>query len=243
MTRLVERQKDRRSESQKVGTWRLLTFLPSYLLTFLFTVALLMGSPTVGLAQLPSDVQVTGLRCEYLADPLGIDVVQPRLSWKLQSQWRGQRQTGYQVLVASDRKLLGDGKADLWDSGKVASDQSIHVIYAGKPLLSRTRCYWKVRVWDKDDKPTVFSNVAAWEMGLLAPGDWQAKWISARGEGIGTPKRERSRLGTRPTLEPRAGCPRHERQGAAAGAAVSQGVHLSEAAGQCAGLHLRLGLL
>ena len=99
----------------------------------------------VGFAQLPSDVRVADLRCEYLADPLGIDVVQPRLSWKLEAQWRGQRQTAYQVLVAGEEKLLREGKADLWDSGKVASDQSIHVVYAGKPLASRTRCYWKVR--------------------------------------------------------------------------------------------------
>jgi alpha-L-rhamnosidase len=139
---------------------------------------------SVGLGQLTSDVRVADLRCEYLANPLGIDVVQPRLSWKLDSQWRGQKQTAYQVLVASDQKLLTEGKADLWDSGKVASDQSIHVVYAGKPLSSRMRCYWKVRVWDKDDKVTAFSRVGVWEMGLLAPEDWQGKWISARGEGV-----------------------------------------------------------
>ncbi len=137
------------------------------------------------LTQLPSDVRVTNLRCEYSADPLGIDVVQPRLSWKLDSPWRGQKQTAYQVLVASEEKRLVEDKADLWDSGKVASDQSIHVVYAGKPMAARTRCYWKVRVWDRDDKPTAFSETAVWEMGLLAPEDWQAKWISApRGEGV-----------------------------------------------------------
>jgi len=139
---------------------------------------------TVGLAQLASEVRVTDLRCEYLANPLGIDVVPPRLSWKLESQWRGQKQTAYQVLVAGNEKLLRDNKADLWDSGKVASDQSIHLVYAGQPLISRARCYWKVRVWDKDDKPTSFSETAVWEMGLLTPEDWKGKWIGARGEGV-----------------------------------------------------------
>ncbi|RPJ20520.1 MAG: hypothetical protein EHM35_19365, partial [Planctomycetaceae bacterium] len=137
-----------------------------------------------GLPQLVSDVQVTDLRCEYLADPLGIDTNQPRLSWKLQSPWRGQKQTAYQVLVATDGRMLRDDRADLWDTGKVTSDQSIHVVYAGRPLSSRTRCYWKVRIWDKDGKTTAFSEPAVWEMGLLTPEDWKGKWISARGEGV-----------------------------------------------------------
>ena len=80
-----------------------------------------LNLPTVGLPlpTLGSDVRVTGLRCEYLCDPLGIDVTQPRLSWKLQSQWRGQKQTAYEVLVASNKELLKDNRADLWNTGKV----------------------------------------------------------------------------------------------------------------------------
>jgi alpha-L-rhamnosidase len=136
-----------------------------------------------GLSQAAGDVRVTGLTCEYLADPLGIDVAQPRLSWKLESKQRGQRQTAYQILVADSEQVLQENRGDLWDTGKVASDQSIHVVYAGKPLASRTRCWWKVRVWDKDDGAGAFSEPAVWEMGLLTPEDWQAKWISARGEG------------------------------------------------------------
>ena len=131
--------------------------------------------------QSPGDVQVTDLRCEYLADPLGIDVVQPRLSWKLAAQQRGQKETAYQVLVASDEKTLRKNRGDLWDTGKVASDQSIHVVYAGRPLSSRTRCYWKVRVWGKDGKASAFSKTAVWAMGPLTPEDWTAKWIGAPG--------------------------------------------------------------
>ena len=126
-----------------------------------------------------SETNVENLRCEYLRDPLGIDTAQPRLSWQLQSDRRGVKQTAYRVLVASSEALLLEDKADLWDSGKVASDQSIYVAYAGKPLASKTACYWKVRVWDEKSESTAWSRTARWTMGLLAPGDWQAQWIGA----------------------------------------------------------------
>ncbi|MBI4325727.1 MAG: glycoside hydrolase family 78 protein [Chloroflexi bacterium] len=119
------------------------------------------------------------MRCEYLANPLGIDVTKPRLSWVIQSDQRGQRQTAYQVLVASTPERLAKDQGDLWDSGKVASDQSIQVEYAGKLLASRQQCFWKVRAWDKDGKPSPWSAPASWTMGLLDPGDWQARWIAA----------------------------------------------------------------
>ena len=81
------------------------------------------------------------------------------------------------MLVVSTPELLAKDQGDLWDSGKVASDESIQVEYAGKPLESRTRCHWKVRVWDRDGKALPFSAAACWEMGLLKPDDWRAKWI------------------------------------------------------------------
>jgi alpha-L-rhamnosidase len=126
---------------------------------------------------------LTNLRCEYRTNPLGIDVEKPRLSWVIQSARRGERQTAYQVLLASSETLLKKDKGDLWDSGKVASDQSIQVEYAGKPLESRMVCHWKVRVWDKDGKASDWSKPALWTMGLLKPEDWQAKWIKAEGDG------------------------------------------------------------
>jgi alpha-L-rhamnosidase len=141
-----------------------------------------VSSIGVDLPQLGSDVRAVDLRCEYRTDPLAIDVTQPRLSWKLESRWRGQRQKAYQVLVADSEKMLKDDRGNLWDSGKVASDQSIHVVYSGRPLTSRTRCYWKVRVWDAGDKVSPFSEIGTWDMGLLTPGDWKARWISAPGK-------------------------------------------------------------
>ena len=147
-------------------------------------------------------VEVRDLRCEYLADPLGIDVEKPRLSWMTEVrdqtvEVRGLKQTAYQVLVASTPELLAKDKGDLWDSGKVDSDQSIQVEYGspstsllrqssgqvrpGKQLESRMQCHWKVRIWDQDGKATDWSPAAAWTMGLLKQEDWQAKWICWQG--------------------------------------------------------------
>jgi len=123
------------------------------------------------------DIKVTDLRCEYLRNPLGIDVTKPRLSWKLRSAERGQKQTAYHVLITSSRDKLNKNIGDLWDSGKVKSDQSIHVAYNGKQLESRTQCFWKVKVWDKDGKMSNWSDPGEWSIGLLKKSDWKAKWI------------------------------------------------------------------
>jgi len=121
---------------------------------------------------------VEGLRCEYRVNPLAIDVRAPRLSWALTSRQRGQKQSAFQVLAASTTETLARNKGDLWDSGKVESDQSIHVVYAGKELQSRACAFWKVRVWDKNGKLSPWSEPGIWTMGLLDQGDWQAKWIA-----------------------------------------------------------------
>ena len=122
-------------------------------------------------------VAVTELRCEYLVDPLGIDVARPRLSWQIKDERRGAAQTAYQVLVASTPEKLAADEGDLWDSGRVATEQSIHLIYAGKPLTSHQSCFWKVRVWDQDGRASAFSQPARWSMGILKPDQWQAKWL------------------------------------------------------------------
>jgi len=123
----------------------------------------------------------TDLRCEYAVNLLGIDVAQPRLSWVLVSEQRAQVQTAYRVLVASSEESLAADSGDLWDSGKVASDQSIHVVYGGKPLRSGASVYWKVRAWDKNGRASPWSERAVWQMGLLERTDWKAKWIGAAG--------------------------------------------------------------
>jgi len=122
-------------------------------------------------------LKVDHLRCEYLENPLGIDVLAPRLSWKMDSNERAQKQTGYRILVASSQDLLDQDQGDLWDTGRVESDRSIQVAYAGKALGSRLQCFWKVRVWDMDGRASQWSVPAQWSMGLLKAADWQAKWI------------------------------------------------------------------
>ena len=121
---------------------------------------------------------VSNLRCEYRIDPIGLDLPHPRLSWLLHSGERGQKQTAYQVLVASSAEALAGGKSDLWDSGKVLSDQTSQIAYEGKPLNSRLQAWWKVRAWDKHGDPSAWSRPARWEMGLLERSDWQAVWIA-----------------------------------------------------------------
>ena len=126
-------------------------------------------------------VTVGALRCEQLENPSGIDATPPRLSWILNSTERNIKQTAYQILVASSLSGLKSDHGDLWDSGKVASDDSILVAYAGKPLASRTDCFWKVRVWDANGKVSAWSRPAAWSMGILAPEEWHAQWIGQDG--------------------------------------------------------------
>ena len=124
-----------------------------------------------------SEVRVQNLRCESLANPQGIDIRQPRLSWMLQSTERDQRQTAFEVEAASTEDKLCRHEADLWDSGRIETDQSINVLYAGRPLNSRQQVFWKVRVWGKDNRPSAWSAPAEFSLGLLSPSDWQAKWI------------------------------------------------------------------
>ncbi len=178
----------------------------------LSTLTLVLGVTLVSLlagTASANTLKVDKLRCEYLTDPIGIDVVKPRLSWVLQAANpadRALKQTAYQVLVASSLEQLQADKGDLWDSGKVSSDQSVHIEYAGKALASEQDCFWKVRSWDQAGQPSQWSANGRWVMGILKPaGDqrqpiinntaqfgaadaylkpaaWQASWIGFDGD-------------------------------------------------------------
>jgi alpha-L-rhamnosidase len=124
-----------------------------------------------------STLRTATLRCEYREDPLAIDVSAPRLSWILTSDQRGERQTGYQIQAASDPNKLAGNSPDLWDSGKIASADSIQIAWGGKQLRSDEQCFWRVRVWDKDGRASAWSQAAQWTMGILSPGEWEARWI------------------------------------------------------------------
>ena len=124
-----------------------------------------------------SSLEVDGLQCENLNEPLGIDNTSPHFSWVLNSKEQGAEQTAYQILVASDKKYLSEGKADLWNSGKMESDKSNGILYQGRPLSSRSFSYWKVRVWDGEGNVSAWSEPACFGVGLLHPEDWTARYI------------------------------------------------------------------
>jgi alpha-L-rhamnosidase len=122
-------------------------------------------------------VSVVNLKCEYLVNPLGIDVEKPRLSWVLRATERGQKQSAFQIVVANTMADMEKDIGDLWDSKQVSSGETAQVIYSGRPLTSGLQCYWKVRVWDAQGRASSWSEPAMWSMGLLRETDWHCRFI------------------------------------------------------------------
>lgn len=118
------------------------------------------------------------LECEARRNPAGIDAASPRLGWKLESGERGQRQTAYQILVASSREKLAAGQPDVWDSGRVGSAETTWIAYGGPALRSFRRYWWTVRVWDGAGQQSACSEPASWTTSILSPSEWKAAWIS-----------------------------------------------------------------
>ncbi|MBQ8047432.1 MAG: family 78 glycoside hydrolase catalytic domain [Prevotella sp.] len=121
------------------------------------------------------------MTCENLVNPMAVDVLRPRLSWINEAgpHEHDQFQSAYQIQVASTREKLLRGKADMWNSGKQESQESVLVTYAGRPLSSDEDCYWRVRVWDQQGRKSKWSDVGQWHMGLLSSSDWRASWITS----------------------------------------------------------------
>ena len=143
-------------------------------------ISLVSFAPAYGLGEiLPTD-----LKTEWMVNPIGVDVQQPGLSWVVTSAERGQKQLGYQVLVASSESNLAANNADVWNSGHITSDEQINIIYKGPSLHSGTRYYWKVKVWDKENNSSDWSSIAWWEMGLLGIADWKGNWIGTTTEKV-----------------------------------------------------------
>ena len=140
---------------------------------------LLLGAVAVQLAvaQAPAFTGPVELRVDNLKTPLGIDDPAPKFSWQLQDPARCARQTAYEVLVASRAELLLPGKADVWDSGRIESDASLNVRYAGPAVAASTRYYWKVTVWDTSGKAYADSELSWWETGLVTQDAWRSEWI------------------------------------------------------------------
>lgn len=125
------------------------------------------------------------LLTEYLENPLGIDVQQPRLSWQFEQGVRGARQSAYQIQVADSLPVLESGKPNVWDSGKVTSAQTVNVPLPRKRLVSEMRYHWRVKVWEAEGIESRWSEPAWFEMGLLHEADWEASWLMLPESGNG----------------------------------------------------------
>ena len=128
-------------------------------------------------------VNVDALKCEGLENPLGIDNSEPHFSWKILSD-KPVRQEAYEILVASSESLLETGKADLWESGKISSSESVMIPYAGKPLKSRQLCYWKVKTYT-DAENSEWSKVQRFCVGIQGEDQMRGQYV---GLGLGQEK-------------------------------------------------------
>jgi alpha-L-rhamnosidase len=150
-----------------IGEKKLLTFLG-------IGIAFTLQFTPIVFAQSSQPVK---LECEALTTPLGMDGEKPLLSWKIEDSRHGAKQSAYQIQVASTAEKLASGKADVWDSGKVESDNSVGVAYGGPAFEPSKRYYWRVVTWDQEGKPSAPSATSWWETGLLKQENWKAKWI------------------------------------------------------------------
>lgn len=131
-------------------------------------------------AEKPFTLSVVNLKCEHQINPLGVDATNPSLSWQLEvtdKNDRGQMQSSWQLQVASSPELLGNNKADIWDSGKIKGADCSNIVYGGTVLRSNKKYYWRVKVWDKNGLSSDWSEISFWKTGLFNAGDWQGKWI------------------------------------------------------------------
>lgn len=124
-------------------------------------------------------VEVVDLRCEYAVNPMGVDVAQPRLSWRLQTDASDVQQAAWEVEVASQRDLLEEGRSDLWKSGRREGSSTQFIEYAGGALVSSQQVWWRVRTWTDDGIVSPWSEAGTWTMGQLSVADWQAEWVEA----------------------------------------------------------------
>ena len=150
----------------------------SRVLVFVGLAAWLLAA-CIPVAAEPGPQAPTGLRCEYLENPMGVDVKQPRFFWVLDHTERGQAQSAYRVMVSSDPAV---SSGDIWDSGKVASAKSTQVVYAGKAMESGKTYYWKVKYWDKGGVEGPWSDTARFDTGLFDKSEWKGAWIGGKNQ-------------------------------------------------------------
>lgn len=142
--------------------------------SIIITVILITVISVTDACRQNSNLTVNYLRCQYLTNPCGIDIMNPVLSWQIISSDEGTVQAAYQVKVSSSEK----GEGDIWDSGKVNDRDAAHILYKGKALEPEKKYYWNVRIWDDAGRESPWSKTATWCTGLFQPEDWKAEWIT-----------------------------------------------------------------
>jgi alpha-L-rhamnosidase len=131
--------------------------------------------------------EIRSLKIEHLTNPLGLDVEKPRFSWVYENPSRGAAQSAYRIIVAENPGDLENDTGSLWDTGKVMSSNTLNIVYEGDSLESGQKYFWKLQVWDRDGAPSSWSKIQSFQMGLLHPDDWQAKWITVQDSTISSP--------------------------------------------------------
>jgi len=134
-----------------------------------------------------SDLIPNELSVEYIKDPLGIDLARPQFTWNFISDGKNKFQSAYRILVASSPDLIREENADLWDSGKIKSGNSVSITYEGNPLESFKTYFWAIMVWDEKGNPTSWSNISKFETSILNEMEWNAEWI---GDGKPVPEKD-----------------------------------------------------
>ena len=138
-----------------------------------FTLLLIM---LIASSVLKCQPAITGMYTENLKNPLGIDSMNPRFTWIIESADHDVKQLAYEIRIG--KSPLFEAVDKVWESGRVLSDQSVYIKYGGSELEPSTRYYWQVRIWDNKGNTSSWSEVSWWETGLLSNDNWKAKWIS-----------------------------------------------------------------
>lgn len=133
------------------------------------------------------EITISNLRCEYVENPLGMDVVSPRFSWNLISEKRGVIQSAYRILVSDDPSNLDNENGNIWDSGKQTSDVNVNIAFDGTPLMTGTTYYWSVSSWDQDGNQSPWSEPAFFHTGMFNKDDWRAGWITTGDTSLAAP--------------------------------------------------------